>query len=166
MKKQNILISLFLIFITSTLFAQNPSWQTSDNLKGLKKIWNVAVIVDDDLVSIIDENKLKVEIELRLRQSKIIIESNNEPQAFSPSTLVVEIRAIPIYNNTYVAEVLIDLHEAISMFRNSKQKANGITWNYHSQLISFTPSKINLLKDEIFFGIDKFINDYLKVNGQ
>lgn len=166
MKNQYILSLLMLLFVTSDLFSQNPSWQTSDNLTGLKKIWNVAVIVDNYLFPSIDENKLKVEIELKLRQSKIIVESNNEPQPFSPSLLVVEVRGILIDNNIYVCEVLVNLHEAVSILRNPKQKANGLTWYYHSQLISVTYSKIDLLKEEIFYSINKFINDYLRVNDQ
>ena len=113
----------------------------------------------------IDEDKLKVEIELRLRESKIIVKSNNEPQPFSPSTLIVEVRALPISNNYYIGEVFVNLYEAISIRRNPKQEANGLTWNYRSHLLEFSKAKTNLLTNEIFFGVDNFINDYLKANG-
>ena len=162
MKNQYYLILSMLLFVTSNLFPQ----QTSDNLKGLRKIWNVAVIIDNSFLSSLDENKLKVEIELKLRQSKIVVESNNEPQPFSPSTLVVEVRGISTSDNTYVGEVLVNLHEAISILRSQKQAANGLTWYYRSQLIPITDSKMDLLREEIFYAIDKFINDYLSVNGQ
>jgi hypothetical protein len=138
------------------------------NRESLRGIKGVFVIVEelhgDVIVHGLSREMIRKDVELRLRQSGITVQS--EEEAWDPQgspTLYVYVNFYKIKDShSYSFSVSVDLYQWVTINRTAKSTI-ACTWS-HGMVGYVGESKINTTHEQIKQILDKFIGAYLSVN--
>jgi hypothetical protein len=104
----------------------------------------------------LDENQLKVDAELRLREAHIKLVDDPAPDAY----LYIWVNTLKVGEEGWVFQVHVGFNEYVTL--HNKKQVYAETW--HTGGLGTTTNLVSKIRGAVGDDVDEFINDYLAAN--
>ena len=159
-------LALLSVTAVSPLLGQGDDESTRKTLAGLHRVRVVVQLSDSAEVQKdgLSQSQLQTDVEVKLRQTGIIVLSQQEAQSGPWLNVIVSTLNVSSTNTMgmYAVSVSAELHQWVTLARNPSVRVWVSTWSTTGQF--GTTAHLSSVRDIIRDMTDQFINAYLAVN--
>jgi len=144
--------------------------QGEETLAGLKGVSVYVERIKDEVQRAgLEENQIRTDVELRLRQAGVPVLTKQQSFDSAGSPLLdVDVHAVKVTNegveSFYIFHVLIELNQSVRLVRKPSLRVHATTWATGGTVGAIAADKLGSIRDIVRDQVDQFINAYLAAN--